>query len=320
MTEACDIVVVGGGLAGLHAAARAAQLGHATIAFAGPAPGGLLLSIEAVQDVPGHPEGIAGYDLGPMAQEAAMDAGATCLGEEATRIERTATGWRVTGESSTAEARAIVLAMGSRLRMLGVPGEERLFGRGVSHCASCDGPLLRGRTVAVVGGGDAACQEALTLAAFAGRVHLLVRGAALRARPAWRAQVTQQPKITVHLGAVVEEIAGDATVQAVCLAGGERLPADAVFVYAGLVPANALLLEPGGSRQGTGAEVPLVALAPDGRVLVDDALQASARGAFAAGTLRAGHGGQAAQAIADGVAAAESAHRFLQTGQWPTVP
>jgi thioredoxin reductase (NADPH) len=326
VTRPCDIVVVGGGLAGLHAAARAAQLGHRTIAYTGPAPGGLLLSIESVQGVPDHPEGIPGYDLGPMAQEAAMDAGADCLAEEATRIERTASGWRVTGESTTAEARAVVLAMGSRLRALGVPGEERLVGKGVSHCASCDGPMLRGRAVAVVGGGDAACQEALTLAAFAGRVHLLVRGGALRARPAWRERVAQQPKIDVRFGAVVEEIVGDAAVSAVRLAGGALLPVDAVFVYAGLVPANALLWPGAGGEPGRDADRTcdhpsergaLVALAADGRVLVDDALHTCAPGAFAAGTLRAGHDGQAAQAIADGTAAAESAHRFLQSGRWP---
>ena len=316
MTERCDIVVVGGGLAGLHAAARAAQCGRSTVAFAGVAPGGLLLSIESVQGVPGHPEGIPGYDLGPMAQEAAMDAGARCLGEAATRIERTAEGWRVTGESTTTEARALVLAMGSHLRTLGVPGEERLFGKGVSHCASCDGPMLRGHAVAVVGGGDAACQEALTLAAFASRVFLLVRGSALRARAAWQERVAAQPKIEVRLGAVVEEIVGEGTVAAVRLARGDVLPVEAVFVYAGLAPANELLKTPLGPS-GQGAGTSLAALDADGRVLVDAHLHTSAPGALAAGTLRAGHDGQAAQAIADGSVAAEAAHRFLQTGQWP---
>lgn len=320
ITQRCDIVVVGGGLAGLHAALRAAQLGAHCTAFAGATPGGLLLSIEAVQGLPDHPEGIPGYDLGPMAQEAAMDAGASCLPEEALGIERHQIegegGWLVRGESTTVQARAIVLAMGSHLRALGVPGEERLAGKGVSHCASCDGPMLRGRAVAVVGGGDAACQEALTLAAFAERVHLLVRSDSLRARPAWRERVAQQPKISVRHGAVVEEIVGDATVGGVRLRGGETLPVDAVFVYPGLLPATALLRGTAGAGHGGD----LVALDATGHVRVDALLCTSARGAFAAGTLRAGHDGQAAQAIADGAAAAEAAHRFLQTGPdgpWP---
>ncbi len=315
-TQRCDIVVVGGGLAGLHAALRAAQLGASCTAFAGATPGGLLLSIESVQGLPDHPEGIPGYDLGPMAQEAAMDAGASCLPEEALGIERHENGWLVRGEATTVQARAVMLAMGSLLRALGVPGEERLVGKGVSHCASCDGPMLRGRAVAVVGGGDAACQEALTLAAFAERVHLLVRGDALRARPAWRERVAQQPKIAVRHGAVVEEIVGDATVGGVHLRGGETLSVDAVFVYAGLVPATALLRGTGGA--GSASDV--VALNATGHVRVDAMLRASARGAFAAGTVRAGHDGQAAQAVADGTAAAEAAHRFLQTGPdgpWP---
>lgn len=315
-TQRCDIVVVGGGLAGLHAALRAAQLGASCTAFAGATPGGLLLSIDSVQGLPDHPEGIAGYDLGPMAQEAAMDAGASCLPEEAVRIERHEGGWLVCGEATTVRARAVVLAMGSHLRALGVPGEQRLTGKGVSHCASCDGPLLRGRAVAVVGGGDAACQEALTLAALSERVHLLVRADALRARPAWRERVAQQPKIVVRLGAVVEEIVGDATVGGVRLRGGETLPVDAVFVYAGLAPATALLR----GAAGAGGAGDLVALDAMGHVRVDAMLRTSARGAFAAGTLRAGHDGQAAQAITDGATAAESAHRFLQTGHdgpWP---
>lgn len=316
--QCCDIVVVGGGLAGLHAAARAAQLGLRTIAFTGPAPGGLLLSIESVQGLPAHPEGLPGYDLGPMAQEAAMDAGATCLPEEATRIERRGEDWLVQGESTPVQARAVVMAMGCHLRALGVPGEERLTGRGVSHCASCDGPLLRGRAVAVVGGGDAACQEALTLAALAGTVHLLVRSKALRARPVWQERLAAQPKIALRFGAVVEEILGEAAVGGVRLRGGETVPVDAVFVYAGLVPSSALL------RDASNAGAPcLVALDAQGHVCVDAALRTSARGAFAAGTLRAGHDGQAAQAIADGIAAAESAHQFLLAGAavtWPGAP
>ncbi|MBL8345915.1 MAG: FAD-dependent oxidoreductase, partial [Rubrivivax sp.] len=203
--------------------------------------------------------------------------------------------------------------------------EERLAGKGVSHCASCDGPMLRGRAVAVVGGGDAACQEALTLAAFAERVHLLVRGDTLKARPAWRERVAQQPKIAARHGAVVEEIVGDTTVGGVRLRGGETLPVEAVFVYAGLVPATALLRSAG----GTAGASDLVALDAAGHVRVDARLRTSERGAFAAGSVRAGHDGQAAGAIADGVAAAEAANAFVQAAMaadpadgavWPVAP
>jgi thioredoxin reductase (NADPH) len=290
--------VVGGGVAGLNAALTAAQLGRRTTVFCGAAPGGLLLSIESVQGLPEHPDGIPGYDLGPMIQEAAMDAGAECLGAEAERIVRNGERWRVTGTEGDVRARAVILAPGSQLRHLGVPGEVALVGRGVSHCASCDAPMLRGRVVAVVGGGDAACQEALTIAQYAGQVHLLVRGSALRARPEWQERVAAEPKIVPRFGAVVEAILGEASVNAVRLVGGTTMAVDAVFVYPGLVPHTAWLSG-------------VVPLDDAGRIVVDAALHTPLPGLFAAGTARAGHSGQAADALADGAAAARAAHEFL---------
>lgn len=149
------------------------------------------MSINAIQDLPGHPDGLPGYDLCPTMQEEAMDAGVECLGEDAPTPRPDGDAWVV----GAVRAPCVILAPGSRLRSLGVPGEQRFAGKGVSHCASCDGPMLRGRPVAVVGGGDAACQEALTLAEFASEIHLLVRGPALRARPAWRERIGAERKI-----------------------------------------------------------------------------------------------------------------------------
>ena len=300
MNDEVDIAVVGGGLAGLSAALEAARLGRRCTVFAGASPGGLLLSIESIEGLPEHPGGVPGYDLGPMAQEAAMDAGAECLGVEARSVRRDGERWRVDSEQGSVLARAVILAPGSALRTLGVPGEERLAGKGVSHCASCDAPLLRGRPVAVVGGGDAACQEALTIAAHASQVHLLVRGATMAARPAWQQRVLVQPKIVLHFGAVVSAIVGEQAVSAVQLADGTTLAVDAVFIYAGLVPHTAWL-------DGVG---PLDA---GGRIVVDDGLQTPVPGLFAAGSVRSGSSGQAEQALSDGVLAAQAADRFLSS-------
>jgi thioredoxin reductase (NADPH) len=291
-----DIAVVGGGIAGLSAAAEAARLGRRCQAFTGSVPGGLLLSIEAVQGLPEHPDGIPGYDLCPIAQEAAMDAGAACIADEATAVQRDGERWIVRSADAAVSARALILAPGSRLRALGVPGEARLAGKGVSHCASCDAPLLRGKTVAVVGGGDAACQEALTLAAHAAQVHLLLRGDALRARPAWQQQVQAAGRIHVQPRAEVAEVLGDAAVNGLRLRDGRTLAVDAVFVYVGLQPATGWLA-------GTPATV---ALDSDGRIADDPA-----RGLFAAGSARRGNDGQAASAIAEAQAAARAAHEFL---------
>ena len=292
--EHVDIAVVGGGLAGLSAAAEVARQGQRCTAFSGAVPGGLLLSIESVQGLPEHPDGVPGYDLCPMAQEAAMDAGARFIADEATALQADGEHWLVRSAEHTVRARAVILATGSHLRALGVPGEARLAGKGVSHCASCDAPLLRGQPVAVVGGGDAACQEALTLAAHASQVTMLLRGTALRARPAWQQRVQAQARINVRTGVEVTEVLGHATVQAVRLSHGDTLPVAALFVYAGLVPHTAWL---------AGA-LPIDA---DGRIASDPA-----RRLWAAGSARRGHDGQAASAFADGLVAARAAAEALR--------
>lgn len=292
MTE-FDVLVVGDGLAGLTAAAALARGGLRCCAFGGVTPGGLLLAIESVQGLPEHPDGVAGYDLGPMAQDAAMDAGVHFISDAATALQAEGDGWVVRSDSESARGRAVVLAPGSTLRRLGVPGEDRLAGKGVSHCASCDAPLLRGKPVAVVGGGDAACQEALTLAVHASAVHLLVRGPALRATADWQQRLRAQPRITVLLNTTVSAIEGEQAVQQLRLADGRTLAVDAVFVYAGLVPHTAWLA---GS----------VPLDDDGRIAPDPA-----RRLFVAGSARRGNDGQAASAVADGVAAAAAALQAL---------
>jgi thioredoxin reductase (NADPH) len=292
MTD-CDVAVVGDGLAGLTAAAEVARRGLRCVAFGGATPGGLLLAIESVQGLPDHPDGVPGYDLGPMAQEAAMDAGVRFITDEATALQADGDGWIVRGAAEAVRARAVILAPGSRLRALGVPGEQRLAGKGVSHCASCDAPLLRGQPVAVVGGGDAACQEALTLAAHASAVHLLVRDSALRATVAWQQRVRAQPRITVHMNTMVTAIEGEQAVEQLRLAGGDALAVKAVFVYAGLVPNTAWLAG-------------VLPLAAGGHIASDPA-----RRLFTAGSARASNDGQAAGAIADGLAAAEAARQAL---------
>ena len=205
-------------------------------------------------------------------------------------------------------ARAVVIATGTTLKTLGIPGEEQLRGKGVSHCASCDAPLLRGRIVAVVGGGDSALQEALTLAQHAARVIIVHRGTAFSAQAAYVQRVLENPKIEARFGTVVEEALGNGALTGVRTRNvndgqTDHLELAGLFVYVGLAPATAWL-------NG------VVALDASGRIPVDGELRTKQRGLFAAGTVRAGSAGRAASAAGDGAAVALSVDRYLKDGSW----
>lgn len=300
-----EIVVAGGGIAGLTAGLTAARLGRKTLVLSGEMLGGLLLSIERIEGYPGFPEGIAGYELCPIAQEQAADAGAEFAATELRAIEPDGPGWRIgTGEGDQVSASALILATGASLRELGVPGEQRLRGKGVSHCASCDGPLMRDRVVCVVGGGDSAAQEALTLAKFASRVILIHRGKRLAIQKTFADRIAAEPKIEVHFGAVVTEIHGDTVVSGVRVTEGSGeavdIDAAAIFVYVGLEPNSAF-------ANGR------VARDPAGRILTDGSMRTELPGLYAAGALRSGWAGRAAVSASDGATAAVAADQDLRT-------
>ncbi len=298
-----DVVVAGGGLAGLTAGLTAARLGRTTLVLTGGIPGGLLLSIDRVDGVPGFPDGVAGYELCPSVQTQADDAGAEIAGVELDALEPADDGWTIATADGRVHARAVVLATGARFRPLDVPGEERLRTRGVSSCASCDGPLLGGKTAAVVGGGDSALQEALTLAETAARVVILHRGEQLGGQASYRRRVAEQPRIEIRYRVVVEEIVGAESVGALRVRdladdAVEELEVAAVFPFVGLRPNTERFEEH-------------VALDADGAVRTNGALQTDAAGVFAAGVVRSGATGRAAAAAGEGAAAAVAADAYL---------
>jgi thioredoxin reductase (NADPH) len=305
-----DIVIAGGGVAGLTAALFAARLGRSTLAVTGPTPGGQLLSIDRIDGLPGFPDGVPGYDLGPIAQEQAAAAGAAFSGAEVEEITSADGAWLVRTSDGDVRARAVVVATGSRFRELGVPGEERLRGHGVSDCASCDGPLLRGRAVAVVGGGDSGLQEVLTLVESVAEVVVIERGSALTGQEDYRRRVLEHGQIAVRYGTEVEEILGEdrvagLRVRDVATGATEDLELAAVFPFVGLQPNGGLLAG-------------LVESGPEGGIPTDARMRTSLPGLFAAGTVRDGSECQAASSAGDGATAAKAAHRFLDDGVWPT--
>lgn len=304
MSDHYEVVIVGGGVAGLTAGLTAARAGRTTRVLTGESLGGHLVSIERIDGYPGFPDGIPGYDLCPIIQEQAVGAGAEFSASQATALRAENGSWRVTTSQGDVRARALVIATGTTLKTLGIPGEEQLRGKGVSHCASCDAPLLRNRIVGVVGGGDSALQEALTLAQHASRVIILHRGTAFSAQAAYVRQVEQHSKIEVRFGTLVEEAIGNGGLKSVrtrTVGDGTmgELEVSGLFVYVGLAPATAWL-------NG------VLALDDSGRIPVDPGMRTSVPGLFAAGTVRAGTAGRAASAAGDGAVAALSAAAFLE--------
>ncbi|HEX9644166.1 MAG TPA: FAD-dependent oxidoreductase [Acidimicrobiia bacterium] len=304
-----DIVVIGGGMAGSTAAVFAARLGRDTLVLNSGLPGGQLLNVGRIEDFPGFTDGIAGFDLCPSVQDQALAAGAAFEMVEAQSLEQRDGAWVVVTSGGEVMTNAVIVATGSRPRLLGIAGEAELVGRGISHCASCDGPLYRGQVVGVVGGGDSALQEALELAEHVDRVIVFHRGAALAGQHTYQARVAEAPKIEVRYHTVVEEVRGAGTLSSVVTRDVEHASTDEVelgglFLYVGSEP-NSMLMPPG------------MALDHHARVITDTRMRTGLAGLFAAGDIRADSAAQAVSAAGDGATAAVTAHRFLAGEAWP---
>ncbi len=305
-----DILVVGGGMAGLTAGLTAARLGRSTLVVTGDVLGGHLLNIEKIDGFPGFAEGVPGYDLCPITQEQAMEAGAEFSMTSLSSLEHSGETWSVTTGDNTYAARSVILATGTRLRELDVPGESLLRGKGVSQCASCDAPLLRDRDVVVAGGGDSALQEALSLVEHCASVTIVHHGEAYSAQAAYRNLIESNAKVTAMPSSEITAIHGEdavegATVRNVETSETHDLACAAVFVFIGLQP-------------NTGFVDDDSILDTERRIVTDSDMRTARTGLLAAGTVRSAGTGRAAAAAGDGASAALTADRFLATGEWTT--
>lgn len=296
-----DLVIIGAGVAGLTAAAIAASHGVEVLVVEQLAPGGQVATIEKIRNMPGFAEGIAGYELGPLLQQQAEEAGASFLFDSVQRIEAEGAGFRVVGASEEVVAGAVIVAAGSRRRMLGVPGEEAFEGRGVSHCASCDGVFFRGKPVVVVGGGDSAFDEAELLAEQASQVTIVHPEAQPRAQRRTLARVSALANVEVIGDSRILAIEGEGGVERVQMtSGGEAVTRECagLFVQVGQVPNGDFLGE-------------LVERDAGGAIITDTGLQTSRPGLFAAGDIRSGATALLASVAGEGAAAAMGAVRHL---------
>jgi thioredoxin reductase (NADPH) len=302
MADDFDLVIVGGGLAGLTAALYGARFGLRTCLVEHMAAGGQVLNVEKIENFPGFPQGIAGFDLGPIVQEQADAAGAEFVMDTAVGLDVDGDRRVLRCEGAQLAARSVIVAAGSSFRTLGIPGEAEFVGQGVSHCASCDAPFFVGKDVCVVGGGDSALDEAAVLAGSnVGHVTVIHRGPAFSAQRAAIDRLAGLPNIETLFDTQLEEILGANTVTSVRLrADGvtREQPLSGVFVFVGLEPNTAFL-------QGT------LDLDPSGHVAVDAHLQTSVPGVFAAGDIRQASSRQLVAAAGDGATAAVNTARYL---------
>jgi thioredoxin reductase (NADPH) len=298
-----EVIIVGGGPAGLTAGLYACRSGLSATIYEKGYPGGLAATTDLIDNYPGFTDGVNGMELGDKMKQHAERFGAKIVASEVEKVWRDG-GVKVSVRGQTITAGAAIVATGWSPKKLGVPGEAELTGKGVSYCATCDGPLYRDKTVAVIGGGDSALQEAIFLAKFAKEVKLIHRRDEFRAAPFLQKIVQDNQKITPLLSKTVVAIRGERDVEGVELeskktGAKEFAEADGVFLYVGIIPNTGML----------GAEFHRDDM---GFIVTDDKCQTSVEGIFAAGDVRSKTLRQVVTAAGDGALAAMSAYSYLE--------
>jgi len=267
--------------------------------------GGLIANAELVENYPGFPEGISGFDIGERMYQQALRFGLETLSAEVISIDVLNDMKTINTTEGDLSARAVIVASGAERRRLGVPGEEQFANRGVSYCATCDGALFKDRVVAVVGGGNSAVEEALFLTRFASKVMIIHRRNQLRASKMAQEKAFSHGKIVMIWNTVTEEIKGNTKVSELILRNvktGEvsRIMVDGVFIYVGQIP-NTRFLK---------GQIPID---NEGYVITDDRMGTQVKGVYAAGDVRRNSPRQVITAAGDGATAAISAEKFLSS-------
>lgn len=303
------VLIIGSGPAGLTAAIYAARANLRPLVLAGGMYGGQLMLTTEVENYPGFPDGIMGPDLMVKFREQAERFGARIENVDATAVDFSGSPLRVRACEREFEASSVIVATGASARWLGIPGEERLRGRGVSTCATCDGAFFRDKHIVVVGGGDSAMEEALFLTRFGRHVTVIHRREALRASKIMADRAAAHPKIRFIWNAVVEEALGEHTLEALRVHHlrddtRENIAADALFIAVGHDP-------------NTGIFRGALSLDQAGYILSPDGTSTNVEGVFVAGDVHDIRYKQAITAAASGCKAAMDAEKFLEALDFP---
>ena len=299
-----DVIIIGGGAAGLAASIYAVRAMLKTLIIEKKAVGGQILLTGEIENYPGFPEPVDGPELASLYEKQAARFGVKFEYDTVTALDVAGEVKRVVCEDGVYASKTVIIASGGEHNKLEVPGEVEYWGKGVSYCATCDGNFFRGMDVVVVGGGDAAMDEGLYLTRMTSKVTVVHRRDALRASKILQQRAFDNPKMEFVWDTVVDEIKGNGEVDAVTLrnlktgAVVER-PAQGVFIFIGFHPVNDFM-------QGA------VELDNAGHVLTNLQMETSVPGVFAAGDVRQFSDRQLANAVGDGVAAALAAYRYIE--------
>ncbi|MFC1883346.1 thioredoxin-disulfide reductase [Thermodesulfobacteriota bacterium] len=299
-----ELIIIGGGPAGLTAGLYAARARLNTVLLERLSPGGQVLTTDMVENYPGFPEGISGFELTDRMRRQAEKFGLEIKGQDVLELDLSNDKKVVITEKETLESKSLIITSGATPQKLCVEGEELLTGKGVSYCATCDGPFYRDMDVAVIGGGDTALEEAIFLTKFANKIYLIHRRAKLRATKLLQERAMSQEKIVFIWDTVVSRITGKEGVKGVDLknvktGAKDRLPVEGVFIFVGYSPNNQL-------AKG------ILKLDNAGFVITDNNMETSIPGVFAAGDIRSKLLRQVSTAVGEGATAAVAAEKYLE--------
>ncbi len=302
-----NVLILGSGPAGLTAALYAARANLGPVVIRGLQPGGLIATTDEVENYPGFPDAVNGFDLADNMEKQAARFGTTFIDGIVEQVQFSERPFSLTvdnGDTHTADT--VIISTGASPRKLGVPGENELANRGVSYCAVCDGVFFRTKRIAVVGGGNSAVEEGVFLTRFASDVVVIHRRDELRADPILQQRAFNNPKMTFVWDSVVTEVTGNGKVEGVRLkniktGADEVFPVDAVFPYIGHLPNTALFKDQ-------------LAMDANGHILTDGRTRTNVPGVFACGDVVDHTYRQAITAAASGCMAAMEASWYLDAG------
>jgi len=307
MAKEFDVLIIGGGAAGLSAAGYAARAGLSVGILEGMAPGGQLLTIDHIENYPGFDEGVSGFELADKFEKSAINFGAELIYTTVTGISKKSDTFNVDTEEGSFSSKTIIYATGAKHRELGCKGEKEYQGKGVSYCATCDGAFFKNKKIFVSGGGDSACQEALFLAKLSKDVTILHRRDRFRAQQSIVNLVQKNPSIKTLMESQIQSINGDGkkvtgiTVENIPTKKVSEITCDAVFIFVGSLPNTNLIkdLDINVDKQGY--------------ILTDENMQTNLPGFYATGDVRSTPFRQIVTAASDGSIAAHYAQQYIDS-------